>query len=115
MSYFNELIGRRINAWRYLADSNLDWEDRVWFIRRFQAQHPEMPLTWSRSGRWPAMWSVGANQLVGVFGPARYRWLRENFAPVAHIGYSHLVFHVTPARLREVIEAEARSPSPPPP
>ena len=59
--------------------------------------------------------AVSANQLVGVFGPARYRWLRENFTPVAHIGSSHIVFHVTPARLREVIEAEERSPSPPPP
>jgi hypothetical protein len=28
MSYFNELIGRRVNAYRFLADSNLDWEDR---------------------------------------------------------------------------------------
>ena len=44
MSYFNELIGRRIDAWRFLADSNLDWKDRQWFIRRFQARHPEMPL-----------------------------------------------------------------------
>lgn len=108
MSYFNELIGRRINAWRYLADSNLDWEDHLWFIRRYQAQHPEMPLVVEPDRPVAGYVVVGANQLVGVFGPGRYRWLRENFAPIAHIGYSHLVFHVTPAHLRDVIEAEER-------
>jgi hypothetical protein len=108
MSYFNELIGRRINAWRYLADSNLDWEDHLWFIRRYQAQHPEMPLVVEPERPVAGYVVVGANQLVGVFGPGRFRWLREYFAPVAHIGYSHLVFYVPPARLREVIEAEDR-------
>ena len=28
MSYFNETIGPRVNGWRFLADSNPDWEDR---------------------------------------------------------------------------------------
>ena len=115
MSYFNELIGRRIDSWRYLADSNLDWEDRYWFIRRFQARHPEMPLVLEPERPTAGYIVVGANQLVGVFGPARYRWLRENFEPVAHIGYSHLVFHVTPARLREVVDALEAAPPPPPP
>ena len=116
MSYFNELIGRRIDAWRYLADSNLDWEDRHWFIRRFQARHPEMRLVVEPERPVAGYVVVGANQLVGIFGPARYRWLRENFEPVAHIGYSHLVFHVTPARLREIVDAiEAAPPRPEPP
>ncbi|HVR70903.1 MAG TPA: glycosyltransferase family 39 protein [Vicinamibacteria bacterium] len=115
VSYFNELIGRRIDAWRYLADSNLDWEDRSWFIRRFQARHPEMPLVLEPERPVAGYVVVGANQLVGVFGPARYRWLRENFEPIAHIGYSHLVFRVTPARLGEVMDAGAATPPPAPP
>ena len=36
-------------------------------------------------------------------GTERYRWLRENFTPVGHIGYSYLLFRVTPERLREVL------------
>jgi hypothetical protein len=113
MSYFNELIGRRIHGWRYLADSNLDWEDRQWFIRRFQAAHPEMPLVFEPERPVAGYVVVGANQLVGVFGPERFRWLRENFEPIAHIGYSHLVFHVTPARLREIRDAGAGEEPPP--
>jgi hypothetical protein len=38
---------------------------------------------------------VNVNALVGVVGPAeRYRWLREGFRPVAHVGYAWLVYDV---------------------
>jgi len=115
MSYFNELIGRRVNAWRYLADSNLDWEDRAWFIRRFQRQHTEMVLIEDPPVPVAGHLVVGANRLVGVFEPERYRWLREGFEPIGHIGYSHLLFHVTPERLRQVTGAGEAAPPPAPP
>ena len=35
--------------------------------------------------------------------PERYRWLRENFAPIEHVGYSYLLFRVPEERLREVL------------
>ena len=40
-----------------------------------------------------------APQLVGVYGPERYRWLRENFTPLRHVAYSHLLFYVPPEKL----------------
>jgi hypothetical protein len=46
---------------------------------------------------------VAANDLVGIRDPERYRWLRENFSPVEHVGYSYLLFRVAPDRLREVL------------
>jgi hypothetical protein len=101
IAYFNELIGRRVNAYRYLADSNLDWEDHRYFIARFQARHPEMAIAVEPSGPQPGYLLVGANQLVGIYGPERYRWLRENFEPIGHVAYSHLLFHVPPERLTE--------------
>jgi len=112
MSYFNELIGRRIGAWRYLADSNLDWEDRTSDIDRYRAAHPERPLV--VAPREPASgWVlVAANDLVGIRDPERYRWLREGFAPVEHIGYSYLLFRVPEERLREVLAASPLTISP---
>jgi hypothetical protein len=102
MSYFNELIGRRVNAYRYLADSNLDWEDRGHDIARFTAEHPEIDLVIEPPAPRAGHILVGANNLVGIYEPERYRWLRENFEPVGHIGYSYLLFEVTPERLEEV-------------
>jgi Dolichyl-phosphate-mannose-protein mannosyltransferase len=103
MSYFNELIGRRLDAWRYLADSNLDWEDRSRDIARYEAAHPDRPLVVSPREPQAGWVLVAANDLVGLRDPERYRWLRENFAPVEHIGYSYLLFRVPAERLREVL------------
>ncbi len=99
VAYFNELIGRRVNAYRFLADSNLDWEDHRYFIARFQARHPEMAIAVEPAAPQAGYVLVGANQLVGIYGPERYRWLRENFTPIRHVAYSHLLFNVPPERL----------------
>ncbi len=97
--YFNELIGRRVNAYRYLADSNLDWEDHEHAIQEFQRRHPEMNLAVDPKDPRPGWILVGANGLVGIFVPERYRWLRERFTPVGHVAYAHLLFYVPPAAL----------------
>ena len=112
MSYFNELIGPRVNAYRFLADSNLDWEDRSRDIARFRAEHPGIDLVVEPEAPRAGWILVGANRLVGVYEPERYRWLRENFRPERHVGYSYLLFRVPPDRLREVLAA-TRHPSAP--
>jgi 4-amino-4-deoxy-L-arabinose transferase-like glycosyltransferase len=99
IAYFNELIGRRVNAYRYLADSNLDWEDHEHFIATYQRRHPEMRIVVNPEEPQAGYLLVGANELVGVMQPEKYRWLRESFRPVGHVGYSHLLFHVTPEAL----------------
>lgn len=96
MAYFNELIGRRVNAYRYLADSNLDWEDHAYWIARWQARHPDRPLTVSPAGPATGWILVGVNDLVGLFDPERYRWLREGHRPVDHVAYAHLLYYVPP-------------------
>jgi 4-amino-4-deoxy-L-arabinose transferase-like glycosyltransferase len=103
MSYFNELIGPRKNAWRFLADSNLDWEDRSYDIARYAAAHPDRPLVFEPETPQAGWVLVGANKLTGVYEPERYRWLRENFRPVDHVGYSYLLFHVSPEELQEAL------------
>lgn len=99
IAYFNELIGRRVNAYRYLADSNLEWEDHSYFIERFRRQHPELRLVVEPDAPQAGDIVVGANALVGIFDAEKYRWLRENFEPVGHVGYSHLLYRVTPEAL----------------
>jgi hypothetical protein len=99
IAYFNEIIGPRVNAYRVLADSNLEWEDHTYFIERFQRRHPELRLVVEPAAPQAGDIVVGANALVGIFDPEKYRWLRENFHPVGHIGYSHLLFRITPEEL----------------
>ncbi len=112
MSYFNELIGPRVNAYRFLADSNLDWEDRSYDIVRFRTEHPEIDVVVEPATPQAGWILVGANKLVGVYEPERYRWLRENFQPERHVGYSYLLFRVPPERLREVLATVPRPTTP---
>jgi len=71
MSYFNELIGPRVNAYRFLADSNLDWEDRSYFVERFRERHPEIPFVLNPAAPQPGWVLVGANDLLGIFDEQR--------------------------------------------
>jgi hypothetical protein len=52
---------------------------------------------------------------VGIRDPERYRWLRENFRPIEHVGYSVLVFRVAPDELRRALAKPAASPAAAPP
>jgi hypothetical protein len=115
--YFNELIGRRVNAYRYLADSNLDWEDHGYYIAQFQRRHPEMSITIepARGKPVPGWILVGANGLVGIFEPERFRWLREGFVPVRQVTYSHLLYYIPAERMRTLPPPfQRRAPSAPP-
>jgi hypothetical protein len=104
-----------VNAYRYLADSNLDWEDHGHYIAEFQRRHPEMSITIepARGKPVPGWILVGANGLVGIFEPERYRWLREGFVPVREVTYSHLLYYVPPERMR-TLPAPFERPSPSP-
>jgi len=94
MCYFNELIGRRIHAYRFLADSNLDWEDRRAAIARYQARHPELDIAVEPAAVPAGYVLVGANRLLGIGSDEAYRRLRR-LEPIDHVGYSFLLFHVS--------------------
>ncbi|MBU1627740.1 hypothetical protein KKB18_10265 [bacterium] len=93
ISYFNELVWDRKQAYKILADSNIDWGQNGWYLKQYKEKHPDAivePLS-PKSGKIV----VGVNQLVGAtVDPERYRWLRENFKPANHIAYSYLVYEI---------------------
>jgi hypothetical protein len=99
MCYFNELIGSRLHAYRFLADSNLDWEDRSFAIGAFVRSHPELTIAVDPPSPRSGYVLVGVNKLVGILDHRRYRWLRRNFAPIAHVGSSYPLFYLPPHRL----------------
>ena len=96
ISYFNELVGDRKQAWRLLADSNLDWGQTEGLLRRWLLAHPQAVLEPPRPRTGIVV--VRANFLTGVLGDDRFAWLRR-LQPVGHVGYASLVFDVTPADL----------------
>jgi hypothetical protein len=92
ISYFNEFVPDRKMAYRYLADSNLDWGQNAAEKDRYLEQNPD--VHWSPDDIVAGRVMVDANVLVGVGYPEKYRWLRENYEPVDHLLYTYLIFDV---------------------
>ena len=93
--YFNEIVWDRKMAYKYLADSNIDWEQSQQYLKEYQQKHPQAIVS-PRNKITSGLIVVNANDLVGVTEkPEMYQWLRENFEPVDTIAYSYLVFKIT--------------------
>lgn len=106
MPYFNELIGRRENAYRYLADSNLEWEDNDYFIREYLEKHPSLRIAFEPKEPKSGYLLVGANRLTGVYDEDQFRWLRANFRPVGQVAYSHFLFYVPDEKLKAILSGK---------
>ena len=98
ISYFNEFVWDRTQAYKYLADSNIDWgqgKNDLWdYLLRNPAAiyRPNSP----RSG----LLVVSVNDLVGItIDPDQFAWLRGNFEPIDTIAYSYLVYDVSSVEL----------------
>jgi len=108
ISYFNEIVWDRKMAYKYLADSNIDWGQDRFTLLRYRAEHPEV-------GRAPEVpgpitettrYFLYVNYLVGVTRPPdSYRWLRENFEPIDMIAPSYLLFEITPEQMNDLCES----------
>lgn len=112
LSYFNELVWDRKAAYRILADSNVDWGQCGWYLDRYKEDHPAAIV--EPDGPTAGRVVVGVNLLTGIFpvldgrpaGAEKYRWLRDNFAPVDHVAHCYLVFEVTPEALANLLRRE---------
>jgi len=98
LSYFNERLTDRVDAWRHLADSNLDWGHTGPLVEAWRAAHPEGLVDPQVPAPGPML--VSANALTGVLGdPARLACLREHLPPGEHLGYALYPYDLSPVDL----------------
>ena len=101
LSYFNEFIWDRKQAYKYLADSNIDWGQGRYELDQYLLAHPDAiykPQK-ARSGNI----IVRVNDLVGVtVDPNQYAWLRNNFDPVGTIADAYLIYKISPNELKKL-------------
>lgn len=96
ISYFNEIVFDRKMAYRVLADSNLEWGQDDWAVRRYLNRHPGVVLDPPK--RVPGRVLVSANLAAGVFPrEADYFVRREGLRPAGQAGYGHVLFDVPEA------------------
>lgn len=94
LSYFNEIVWNRMHAYKYLADSNVDWGQDRNELDEYLLENPDA-IYKTRKVRTGTI-IVRINDLVGVTtDPSQYAWLRDNFEPSDMIGHSYLVYKIT--------------------
>ncbi|HXO42781.1 MAG TPA: glycosyltransferase family 39 protein, partial [Thermoanaerobaculia bacterium] len=101
LAYFNELAGGPANGWRWLIDSNLDWGQDGERVLHLVAPRSPVHVFIDPSGPVAGRIAVNVSNLVGRDPAAarRHAWLRDNFKPIATIGYSWKLFDVGEADL----------------
>jgi hypothetical protein len=113
ISYFNELVGGPRGGPRHLLDSNIDWGQDLFYLERWCRANPDVtemrvavwgsyPLEATRipsigmppaNDPQPGWYALSVNYLYDREGQYRYFL---NYEPVAMIGYSIYIYHLTP-------------------
>ena len=100
ISYFNELVWDPRNAYKYLIDSNLDWNQAkkqldIYLKANPTAQfQPEQPTFGTIV--------VSPNDLAGMWYVDEFQWLRDNFYPQATIDEVYLIYEISEAEFEKV-------------
>lgn len=105
LAFFNEIVWDRKMAYKYLADSNIDWGQDINKLKEYRATNrifkaPEKPYPLKRR----TTFFLSVNELTGVStDPAStYAWLRNNFEPTGMIAPSYLLFEMTPGQMQSL-------------
>ncbi len=93
LAYFNEFIGGPKNGYKYTIDSNLDWEQDLNLVKDYVKKSKEPVLVDPACQPVTGKILVPANSLQFQKWVC-YQWLKQNFEPTGHIGYSWLVYDV---------------------
>jgi hypothetical protein len=101
LTYFNEFVWNRTQAYKYLADSNIDWGQSSNQLSQYLTDHPDAILEPQNIQAGKLVVSI--NLLVGVtVDPAKYAWLRNNFEPVGTIANSILIYQISPSDIEKL-------------
>ncbi|MEE2750491.1 MAG: glycosyltransferase family 39 protein [Myxococcota bacterium] len=95
LSYQNETLLDRTEAWKRLADSNLDWGQGQHIATQWLEENPGGQVDPEVAA--PGRVLLSANVLTGVLGdPARHACIREHLPPEEHLAYAHYPMNHAP-------------------
>jgi len=105
IAYFNEIVWDQKMAYKYVADSNIEWGQDINTLDEYLATHnvyklPEIPYQIRKKN----VFYVSVNKLVGVTSnpPDTFAWVTENFEPTGMIAPSYLLFEFTPEQIQDL-------------
>ena len=94
LSFTNVAVQPKRDAYRWIADSNIDWGQNRERIQDWLAERDWNAARVDPVHLLPGRNVIGLNALTGVFGFERYRWVREHLEPGGHLGHTYLWYLV---------------------
>lgn len=92
LAYTSEWIWPKKNAWKYVADSNLNWGQRDKKIQQYIKENPAVIV--DPSGPVSGKVLVDINKFTGIIETERYKWLRDKYEPVEVVEGCFLLFEI---------------------
>ena len=89
LSYTNELIPVKRNAYKVLADSNLDYGQGHITAGKYLEKHPGVKVADTIPAK--GKFIIGVNDYLNLKGDGKYAWL-QNFKPAGNINHCWLLF-----------------------
>ena len=111
ISFSNSFVWPKRDAYRLMADSNLDWGQNDDDLPALLAGHGAAHTLLNPLHLLPGRNTFRVNDVAGVADFEQHRWLREHVEPVAQIGHTYLRFDIDPALFSRFMD-EARTVDP---
>jgi len=97
ISYTNELIPVKKDAYKVMADSNIDFGQGWYALEKYLKAHSDVRLMGSKPEE--GKFVIGVNDYLDLNGKHDFYWV-YNLKPVAHINHCFLLFNVTAADIK---------------
>ena len=89
ISFSNELIPIKRNAYKIMGDTNLDYGQGHIAAQKFLSKHPDVRVADTIPAKGKLI--LGVNDYLDLKGDGKYSWLK-NFKPVGHVNHCYLLF-----------------------
>jgi hypothetical protein len=99
IAYTNEFVLPKRNAYKFMADSNIDYRQSYFWLQRYLKEHPTVRLATHEPVAGKVI--VNVNDYLDLNNEHKFRWL-QHFEPVAQIQHSYLLFNVTEKDLKTI-------------
>ena len=91
ISYTNEFISNKTNAYKIMADASLDYGQGYYALEKYIAKHPDVKIATHEPQQGKIV--IGLNDFVDLYGTDKFEWLKK-YKPVGHVNYCYLLFDV---------------------
>jgi hypothetical protein len=108
LSFTNVFVQPKRQAFRLIADSNIDWGQNRDKVFGWLQERGIPPQRLDPVHLLPGPNVLTLNAAAGVFDFPQHRWLREHKDPRAHLGHTYLLFDVSPDDYDHFMDDERR-------